>query len=435
MIVGFRNSGGDIMPNHSPMAKLKKVALSERRTFLKGSVAVGLGAPFFNHGNRAVTEAVSSGCDYKLSAVEALSMFSDLLLRIQSESFNLLNKKILLVAVDCHNQFKKLCESVEQLEVELVKGGKTKSEVQTQQMRVLAEIGCSSAAQLANATSPQDSASLLRSLEAINKQIALAAEQLLPEGDIVLTIEATRHLRLIIAQTHQSAAIQRNIQGARMGTQESRDLIIQGTQEVQRLMFDAGGKILIADDGTSQENQKAREDAIKLLGDAQDRLNRFVTDLKTRELYSEASPTELLLVVLEGTKQWVKDPASVGASSAASQTNDRVRFTLISDLEARATAPIFRLDPQAVTGLLRHCPPDGLIHLGQVMTSMATLIGWKAAMRIPIALGRRGPVTHEEVLNWVRSVLTTLRMNCRSDGKNVPDREKLAQGLAVMIMS
>lgn len=65
-----------------------------RRSFLKGSVVSGLGASLIYTGTQTAMGAVKSGCGYRLSAVEALSMFSDLLFRIQSESFTLLNGTI-----------------------------------------------------------------------------------------------------------------------------------------------------------------------------------------------------------------------------------------------------------------------------------------------------------------------------------------------------
>lgn len=381
-----------------------------------------------------MASGVAAGCGYKLSAVEALQMFSDLALRIQSDSFNILNRKILTVAIDCQNQFHSLCESVEQLEVELRRTRPTSNDSQVQKMRALAEIGCATASQLVNTTLPQNSAALAQFLETINRQIALAAEQLLPNGETLLTAEATRLLRLILTQVHQSAAIQRNIDRARTSMQEERDLIVNGVQLVQRLILDASSKILIADDETSRGSQKARQDAVKLLGDAQIKLKEFIAKLKARELYAESLSVEVLLIVLEGTKQWVSEPASVGATNASYRDGDQVRFMTISDIEPRAELPILGLDPREVTRLLRYCPPDGIIHLSQVLTAMTALIGYKNAQRPLIFLRQRGPVTFEEVLGWVKSVLNAMRLTCRSEGNTVPDRESLAQGLAKLIL-
>ncbi len=410
-----------------------KDAFVGRRSFLKSSVAVGLGAPFLSVGDRTIASGVAAGCGYKLSAVEALQMFSDLALRIQSDSFNILNRRILTVAIDCQNQFHSLCESVGQLEVELRRTRPTSSDSQVQQMRVLAEIGCATASQLVNTTLPQNPAALAQSLETINRQIALAAEQLLPNGETVLTAEATRLLRLILTQVHQSAAIQRNINTARTSMQEERDLIVNGVQLIQRLIFDASSKILIADDETSRGSQKARQDAVKLLGDAQTKVKEFIAKLEARDLYAESPAAEVLLIVLEGTKQWVSEPASVGATNASYRASDQVRFLTISDVEPRAALPVLGLDPREVTRLLRYCPPDGVIHLGQVLTAMTALIGYKNAQRPLIFLGQRGPVTFEEVLGWVKSVLNAMRMSCRPEGNTVPDRDSLAQGLANLI--
>jgi hypothetical protein len=151
------------MSNPNTSNTTGKDAFVGRRSFLKSSVAIGLGAPFLSMGDRTIASGVAAGCGYKLSAVEALQMFSDLALRIQSDSFNILNQKILIVAIDCQNQFETLCESVKQLEVELQRKRSTDSAAQVQQMRALAEIGCAAASQLVNTTPPQNSAALAHS--------------------------------------------------------------------------------------------------------------------------------------------------------------------------------------------------------------------------------------------------------------------------------
>jgi hypothetical protein len=261
----------------------------------------------------------------------------------------------------------------------------------------------------------------------------LAAEQLLPNGETVLSPEATRLLRLILTQVHQSVAVKRNIEAARGSVQKERDLIVNGVQSLQRLIFDASSKILIADDETSSGSQKARQDAVKLLGDAQNKLKEFIDQLKADNLYAESPSAEVLLTVLEGTKQWVSEPASVGASNASYRGSDQVRLMTISEVEPRAEAPVLGLDPGEVTRLLRYCPPDGLIHLSQVLTAMTTLIGYKNAQRPLILLRLRDPVTFEEVLGWVNSVLNAMRMTCRPDGNTTVDREALAHGLARLV--
>ena len=64
---------------------------------------------------------------------------------------------------------------------------------------------------------------------------------------------------------------------------------------------------------------------------------------------------------------------------------------------------------------------------------MTSLIGYKNAQRPLISLGLRGPVTFEEVLGWVKSVLNAMRLTCRPEGNTIPDRDSLAQGLANLI--
>lgn len=409
-----------------------------RRSFLKGSVISGLGSSIIYTGSQTVMGADDPQCVYRLSAVEALSMFTDLLFRIQSDSFTLLGRRIEAVAVDCQEQFKKLCESVNQLAAELRKSGSTNSDIQVQQMKALAEIGCSSATQLVNSPSPQGSlAAVLRSLETINKEIGLAAQQLLPEGETVLSPEATRVLRVIVTQVHQSAAIQRSIDDARKATRESRDLIVQSIQSIQRLLFDAGSEILVADEGNSVDGQNARSRAARLLGEARQKLKGFIDNLKARQLYSDKSPGDSLLLVLDGTKQWVSDPASVGASPAISYKNDEMRFLTIRDVtQPHSGAPFISFNPAEVAELLRNfCPPDGAVHVSQVITAMTSVVGWTVAMRVLIALGVRGPLTAEEVLNAVRLGLNALRLSCRPHKNCVPNPEKLAQELARIIMT
>ncbi len=405
-----------------------------RRSFLKNSVVGGLGASLVFTGNQSATAAVDPDCGFRLSAVEALTMFSELLFRIQSDSFNLLPGELERVAVDCRDQFKKLCESVAQLEVELRKVNGSKRDPGVEQMKVLAELGCSSATNLVNSPS-QDPVASLKTLEGINKAISLATQHLLPEGETVLNAEATRLLRVILAQVHESAAIQRSIDTARKTTKEAREIITQGTLVVRRLMFEAGNEILIADDGNSTESKKARQQAVKLLGQAHEKLTTLIGVLKARQLYSDASPGDLLLLVLEGTKQWVDDPASVNASASLDQDTNEVRFQKIGVVETnRTAAPVIGFDPRQVAGLLKSfCPPDGAMHLSQVLTSMNAVKGWKVAMLIKHKLGWRGPVTSDEVLGAVKSTLYFLRLSCRPHRNVVPDPERLAQGLARML--
>ena len=120
-------------------------------------------------------------------------------------------------------------------------------------------------------------------------------------------------------------------------------------------------------------------------------------------------------------------------SSVVDRGSDQVRFMTIGVFEPRAALPVLGLDPREVTRLLRYCPPDGIIHLSQVLTAMTALTGYKNAQRPLIFLRQRGPVTFEEVLGWVKSVLNAMRLSCRVEGNTVPDRESLAQGLAKLI--
>jgi len=398
-----------------------------RRSFLRASVAGGLTAPLIYAESLTAVGGAAEGCQYKLSAVEALTMFTDLLFRIQSDSFGKLNDKIELVAADCEQRYKSLCQLVEQLETEL---RKTNRAGQVQQMKVLTEIGCASAGQLVTSTSSQGEQAGLKALDTINREIVRAVEELLPEGETVLGTEATRVLRAILTEVHKSTASQQRMDDNQLARRESKDLITKGIQKVQGLIFSASSQILHADDGSSG-SQNARARAVELLGQTRDQLEQLINDLKARQLYSEGSPGELLLALLDGTKQWVSNPASVGASPTSAYMRDEPRFITVKEFSpSAATVPFIGFSVNRVSDLLRECcPPDGLVHLSQIITAMTAVVGWKV-VRTGVGL----PPSYAAVRAKVWSALNILRLSCRPYGNHVPNPNKLADELTTMIM-
>lgn len=407
--------------------KLKKDAFVGRRSFLKSSVVGGLSSQVVLGAHLTALGAPESTCRFRVSAVEALGLFTDLLFRIQAGSLSMVTKKIERVAVDCQDQFKKICASVEQLESQL----QNNKNPQVERMKVLAEIGCAGA-DLATTTPPEGTKALLRSLDTVNREIALAAQELLPERETVLTPAATLTLRAIVVQVNESAAIRSRIGDARDSTRESTDLIVKGVQSIQRLIFEASSQILVADEGKSTESQAARRRATELLSQTRDSLKQLIDALKTKQLYAEESPGDFLLLVLDGTKQWVQDPASVGASPTISNLRGEVTFVhIVLSAPPPPAMPFSGFDGDEVNRLLRkYCPPDGAIHQAQVITAMTAVVGWKVAKAF---FG--SPPSYSDLLDAVRSALNVLHLSCRAYEDRVPNPEMLAQKLTRMIMA
>ena len=409
---------------------MEKHSAASRRSFLKISAAAGVGTLVC--AENSAKGAVEQQCGYRLSAFEALSMLSELLFRIQGDSFVLLNQKLETVAEDCQEQFKKLCVSVEQLTSKLRSG--TDAAARAQHMKVLADLGCSSATGLAN-TNPTGSTALLKSLEVVNKEIGLAAQALLPDGETVLSAEATAILRSIIVQVHESAALQRSIDKARNSLVTSRELILKGTQNLHNLIFKAGAEILTAESGKATERERAREEAVKQLEAIRTALEEFISQLTDRQLYSPNSSGDFLLAALEGMQQWVKDPASVGAASPVAVNGRRSSFAIRRNhVDAHSYAAFGGFDPGTITGLLRsYCPPDGAVHVTQVITAMTAVAAWKIGRDFGGIFTRRPKVTPGEVLQKVRSGLYFLRFSCRPVNNQVPNPEELAKQIAKLI--
>ena len=407
---------------------MEKHSIANRRSFLKISAVAGVGTLVC--ADDSARGSVEQQCGFRLSAFEALVMLSDLVFKIQGDSFVLLNQKIETVAEDCQEEFKKLCASVEQLTSKLRSG--TDAATRAKHMKVLAEIGCSSASGLAN-TNPPGSTALLKSLEVIKKEIGLAAQALLPDGETVLNAEATAILRSIIVQVHGTVALQSNIDNARKSLDTSRNLILQGTQNLQSLIFSAGSEILTAESDNSAKHQEARKEAVRLLEKAHATLTKYLADLAEQKLYFQNPKGDFLLAALEGTAQWVKDPASVGAS-ASGASGDTPSRTKTGRNHAEAHSYAFGgFNPTTITGLLRrHCPPDGVVHVGQVITCMTAVAGWKVG-RDFAAKFRGTPPTAGEVLDKVRSGLNFLRFSCRPYKDQAPDPEEVAKQIARMI--
>lgn len=419
---------GDVLSGRA-----KKRSVRVRRDFLKAS-CLGAAGVFVSGTLNTPNAAAASECAYRLSAFDALTMFSDLLLQLQSQSFTLLHKKMEVVAVDCQGQLRKLCESVQKLSDEIAKRGANSSNVD--HLKVLAELGCASADQVSMSTSVTTSAAALQTLESVNKKLLSAAEELLPSGEATLSTEATNILRLIIVQIHQSAATQRSITETRAQSREAHELIVNGIQTIQRLMRDAGDRILTADEGKPEQRAQARQDAITLLRDARTKLNEFVEKLKMQQLYDPESPANFLALALEGTEQWVRDPESVGAVSRGASDTDEARMERAIYVVESRPADVRGFQPAQVAGLLHsYCQPDSLLHVGQVMTALTPVRGWKILIDGASAIGLRGAPTFGEVLSAVSSALRMGRLVCSESQDHKPNVYLLATELTRIIMA
>jgi hypothetical protein len=299
---------------------------TDRRTFLGLSMISGLGAGLLLHAPATSAATVSLECNP--SASDTLLLYIDLLGRVQSEAFSAAATTISGAAKDCAGTLDTLYEKVELLAAEL-KGRRVRAHAE--QMRQAVELGKAQIQLLktAPASGRTSWAALGETLSMVGTQVNRSAQELLPPGKITLTPKAKELLQDITTLVRDFKSVPDATRTAADQHQERVNQISKLSNEIRDLLFAASADAADADlssDAAVAQQAKAR--AARNIDEACAMLEqlRVPPDRKKR---GEMSPVDLLVKVLQGTKQ------SLGAQNARYQRDGQAQF-----LPANFTSPV-----------------------------------------------------------------------------------------------
>jgi hypothetical protein len=376
----------------------------KRRAFITSSLASGLGASALIAGLPSDSIATDFGsCESAASAYEALLTFNELLIRIQSEAFMKLITKVVDISAECSDRFTTICELVRKLETEMVKRRKKE---QFDQLQTLAEIGCASAEQLKPAgVQPANSLAHLRSLRLVGDQISRLIQALLPDGQTILSAEATRTLREILTKVHEFAQLESSSSEARETSRAAVKLIESKTRDIQTSLNNAR-ITLLTPNGMLQTPDGKEINTDSALKAALDSLEQLKTELSARKLLDSQQTAELLTVLFAGVQYWLKNPQAVVGTSA-SHSNSGARY-VVAAVGSAASSRAF--DNGSINDLLyEYFPPHGLIKSGRCITCVTAPLKGYRLWRENV---QHASPTFEEIYGWVDAALTKFYITC-----------------------
>lgn len=166
-----------------------------RRTFLARMMAVGVGAALIPNEKAIAGAETQDEC--KPSAADSLILYLDLLSEIQFQAVKNLYTKVVVLLKSCQQVFDEVYEQVKILEAEL---NKSKLKSQAKQIRELAEAGRANARLMRDYLGISGSVEYanLNTLAIVSERVAQTAQNLLPEGEVVLSASGVAALNKII---------------------------------------------------------------------------------------------------------------------------------------------------------------------------------------------------------------------------------------------
>ncbi|HEX8139822.1 MAG TPA: hypothetical protein VF544_19845 [Pyrinomonadaceae bacterium] len=349
-----------------------------RRTFLTRSVVGGLALLCIPEGRATSAGFSEEGCTGKPSASDALNHFYSMMLEIQSHVSFEVQSDFRSVTRGCNELFDQLKNLVGQLEKEITR---TRARAQVEQMRELTEVGRAHARLIASSVPTVEINALVTGWALVGEQVGRTAQNLLPAGENVLSTDASRILNEIVKLVHQSIPEQ---QALIIETQKRTSALVNALRErigsVEDYLQEASQAAVVADNHLSKHAE-----AVKARATAADLTARAITDLQalktivTQNCTGKCDETlaaiDDLNLLLEGTKQWIKEPDKVLAFNAATGAGELAGKALARQGRPSYAHPLLveRLD----SVLARHCPPGSSLQTALCTTLVLLPVkGW-----------------------------------------------------------
>ena len=293
--------------------------ISNRRGFIKLSLSGGLLA--------LVPSALASEqysetlCESQASPLEAIISQMDALNRLQSELYKKAYEKIEGDLANCNDQFVKICQKVQQLKAEIIK---TRPSDQIERLHAMTEFSCLKVQQLQTSltlpAAKKSSQTVSKELKTVTDQIRKMAEELLPEGGTTLTAEATRILRELIVMIETAIEMQSRIDTVRVQYKTEVKAAIDMIQNIRTALDSARRKMFDAN---------ATKSVVDFMVEAVEGLKKLSTSLETLKYEDDLRTANVLILLVEGTKEWVKDPNLI-TSKSRNYDYDRVTYDSVS---------------------------------------------------------------------------------------------------------
>jgi hypothetical protein len=384
-------------PNISP-AKTD----SKRRDFLTRSLTGGIGLALVASQPALAGEDLKQAvCEAKLAPSDALAQFYSLLFNIQSENYHELIGELSEASRACTSLFNDLSRLVDALEKEVARAQKA----QVQQLRDLTEIGRAHASLIRNPDGVQTSPALLTGLSLVSAQVGKTAQDLLPPGENTLSAEASRILNEIVRLVHESVPKQAHLKEVQQDVREKDELIRRETRRIEDVLRSARESAVVADNPLTSRGQvlAARGQAVSKITEALDSLQTLKTRINQSKEALES--LDLLVLLLEGTRQWIKEPEKIAAfrpGSSQDLSGSAQADGSQQSNHARRAGMAASLDRI----LAHHCPPGSSWQVAGCATLLGVINGLNYFRR---------PSTEQRISAIERS-LTRLSMisSCRA---------------------
>jgi hypothetical protein len=287
------------------------------------------------------------------------------MLELQSQVHFEVEREFRAVARGCNQLFDQLRNLVGQLGKEITRA---RAKAQVQKMRELTDLGRAHANMIrASAVSSADIGALVSGWAAVGEQVGRTAQDMLPAGDNVLSTEASRILNEIVKLVNESIPEkQREIDASQKRTSALTTALREKIGSVENHLQGASQAAVVADNRLSKPAEviTARATAYDLTGRAVKDLTglRSIVAPNCTSKCSEAlSIIDDLVLLLEGTQQWIKEPEKVMAFNASRGESGIAGQALARQNQTHYAHPVVAGGLNNV--LDRHCPPGSSLRV------------------------------------------------------------------------
>jgi hypothetical protein len=324
-----------------------------RRSFLAHSVAFGIGTSLTTKG---IGASSMETIECKPSAADALILYLDLLIQVQAVAFLDASRGLISATKNCSTTLDDLYRKVDLLETEM--RAHPRSAAKTEHLRHVVGWGKGQANFLkAAANLPPDGALPVAAMVTVGQQIYRAAQDLKASADITLSRKAQELLEDIMKTVKDFREVPDETERAAEEYQLKLTEIRKAIAAIRNDLFAASMSAADAEMADSDEKRKAaKTETLNKLdsvigrlqtlkaGSSQPHLNTLTQD--------SVPATDLLIAMIQGTKQVIENPAIV--QLADKPPRGQVRF-LTASLGSSGSMPV-SLFSRVQQAIENHCP-------------------------------------------------------------------------------
>jgi hypothetical protein len=337
------------------------------------------------------------GCDSRASAADALLLYASMLRSIESSELKALGDAFSEAYGEFSMAFNQIVSLAKQLEKAVCKD--QAGSAGAQKIKELAEVG---RAGLAGGAAAGSQAVFVN---VISEQMDGAARCMLRPGERCLSADAVALVNRILTEIRRS----RDLQAAADAKQQawatrSKDIGMR-LEQVRLALVESVHSVLAyeeADPGTAQAKRNAAiksiDKPLAALKDFPEYKARLQARPQTGGDDAETSPIELLVLFLGGTKEWLKNPAPLGADAGAKEGLNVIEV----GYNSRAPRPNVS---DRVRGLLRqHCGPGTEGQVRTCVNACVGVYGWRQFIPRTVRVGAIKFALNAGLFGWLDCV-------------------------------